>query len=286
MRTEIIQTDFGKHTIYIAEEKGLPQLFCVHGGMGLGSDSLIKGLLPLSQIFDLIFIDLRGCGNSNRPSNDSYHLSDFSHDIIQIVKAKRNNNNKQIGIFGHSLGGMIAINILATNKSIFSFAILSNSALDDKWREHSRNAVKSIYNPNLENALQHYSENPNSNEILRELAIEYGPIYFPELTNEESKKYMTQFSYRADAMDFTGNYVYPNMDLTSDVKAIEIPILVIGGSRDVVVPLFCQKKLVNTLSDGTLAIIQETGHFPFITQNQFFYNAVSQWWEIYLSRPI
>jgi proline iminopeptidase len=275
MKKEIIKTTNGNCAIYMTEEKNLPQLFCIHGGMGLCSDSLFSGLSPLSQLFDLIFIDLRGCGLSDKSANDSYLLTDFAEDIIEIIKNKKKNH--AIGLFGHSLGGMITIQTIAQNPNIFSFAILANTAQNDTWREYSQKAVENIMNPGLEKALENYQLAPDT--ALTELAIEYGPIYFPELSFDSAKKQMGQFSYRNDAMNFTGTYVYPNMNLSAIVKSIQIPILIIGGTNDQVVPPFCQEELQKTLLNGTLSLISGTGHFPFITAKDIFYNNVSQWWE-------
>ena len=184
MKKVILTTSNGKRAIYQFEKKGLPELFCIHGGMGLGSDSLIEGLSSLTDIFDLTFIDLRGCGHSEKAQDEQYALRDFTNDIIEIVKLVSNGGPR--GVFGHSLGGMIAIDLLS-HSDLFQFSILANTAMNDKWQPASGEAVQKMNDANLKSVLERYKQNP-SDEILQELAISYGPIYFPELEKKRPKK--------------------------------------------------------------------------------------------------
>ncbi len=274
MKKNIINISAGNRAIYQTNKNGLPELYCIHGGMGLGSDSLIKDLMPLAKSFDLIFIDLRGCGDSDKASDEQYNLRDFSNDIIEIVNSV--STNRVRGILGHSLGGMISLDLLSCS-DLFQFSILSNTALNDKWQSASREAVKTLNQNELNLVLENYKQFYND-EVLKELAITYGPIYFPELDNTTAKKVMSEFNYRIDAMAFTSEKVYPAMNLASQVEKIKIPTLIISGNSDIIVPVCCQKELAQHLTNSTLKIINDSGHFPFVTKNNEFINSIQTWW--------
>ncbi|MGE3975299.1 MAG: alpha/beta fold hydrolase [Bdellovibrionales bacterium] len=276
MNKKIISISDGQRCVHTTPTRGLPQLFCIHGGMGLGSDSIF-GIESLSEHFDLIWIDLRGSGQSDISKNGSYSLNDFAEDINEIVSQLKNDKPK--GIFGHSLGGMVAVKTLAKYPSLFDFAILSNTAMDDKWRSSSQEAVQKIKNPQLDNALAKYQKNPKSYEAVQELAIQYGPIYFPELSPQDAKSQMEKFSYRAETMEYTSNKVYPGMDLKNDSGTIQVPTLILSGELDEVVPSKCQKTLADTIPISTLVTLRGCGHFPFVTKKDDFKNAISQWWK-------
>lgn len=277
MKKIMLSISTGNRCVYQFEQKGLPELFCIHGGMGLGSDSLIKNLIPLSDIFDLTFIDLRGCGNSEKAQDEQYALRDFTNDIIEIVEKFSEGGPR--GIFGHSLGGMIAIDLLS-HTNLFQFSILANTAMNDKWQTASSEAVQNMNDVNLKNVLERYKQNPNDGTI-RELAISYGPIYFPELEIHDAKKIMSNFHYRDDTCSYLSQKVYPGMNLLSQVEKISNPSLVIAGNNDGVVPSKCQEELANHLQRSSLVIIKDAGHFPFITKNTDFINSINNWWRIH-----
>lgn len=278
MKKQFIKTSAGKQCAYLSEPKGLPQLFCVHGGMGLSADSLMPYLLGLSQTFDLVFIDQRGCGESEVPANGSYTLEELAGDLREIVYQLRI-RKQPAGVFGHSLGGMVALKALSTYQKLFGFAFLANTALDDSWRTSAGEAVRGLNDPAIEAASKQFDENPHRDDFLRELAISYGPVYFPELPRERAREAMAGFTYRAASVGFTSEKVYPGMNLLEDARKIDVPGLVIAGEKDVVVPYRCQEDVARYLCRAELDIVVGAGHFPFVTNKDDFVQGLSQWWE-------
>lgn len=277
MIPSIVKTSHGEVALYRSPSRGLPQLFCVHGGMGLSSDSLFEGILPLSAHFDLIFIDQRGCGKSNVSKNGSYLLSDFADDIAEVVNQTR--ATAHIGLFGHSMGGMIAIETLSKYPDLFHFSILANTAMDDSWRSDANSAVNRIMSDEIRNAVARYDESPQDNMRLRDLAVAYGPLYFNELPPDRARAEMMKFSYSTGAIAFMNKKVFPGMNLTVKAFEIKVPTLIISGAADMIVPTRCQKMLSDTIPNSTLAVVEGSAHFPFVTNQENFYQQVSQWWE-------
>lgn len=278
MKKQFLSISTGKLCVYTSEPKGLPQLFFVHGGMGLSADSLMPSLAGLEQTFDLVFFDQRGCGESDAPESGSYTLEELAGDLREIV-GKLGDKKRPIGVFGHSLGGMVAIKALSLYRDLFDFFFLSNTALDDSWRAASGEAVRRLNDPAIEAASKQFDQEPLRDDLLRELAISYGPLYFPELTRDQAREVMAGFSYRAASVGFTSEKVYPGMDLLEGARKIDIPGLVIAGEKDVVVPYSCQENVARYLCRAGLDIINDAGHFPFVTNKDDFVQTISQWWE-------
>jgi proline iminopeptidase len=275
MNKTLIQISSGKRAVYRDVPSQKPLLICIHGGLGLSSDSLMPGLSVLRDEFDLMFVDQRGCGDSE--SAGSYSLEDFSFDIQEVVEVLGLRGSK-IGIFGHSMGGMIAIKCLGMQPGLFDFAILSNTSMDDSWMHASRESVKQLDQQTLALAAKQFEENPESNQALHDLSVEYGPIYFPELKTDEARAQMCKFSNRTDAISFMSEHVYPDMNLAQDVSRIEIPVLVISGDKDVVVPPTCQSAISTSLQQSSYVNLLNAGHFPFVTQPDEFRKSVLSWW--------
>jgi proline iminopeptidase len=245
--------------------------------MGLGSDSLIPSLAPLASIFDLVFVDQRGCGKSDPAKNGSYLFSDFASDLVEIVQETKTKG--PVGIFGHSMGGMIAVETLARFPNLFQFAILSNTAIDASWRGDAGNDLSTYKTDVMARAVERYSELPEDADRLRDLAVAYGPLYFPELSEADAMAEMSKFSYRADAIDFMNKHCFPGMDLRREAASIHVPTLLISGTADLVVPPRCSLVAAEIIPQSAHAAIEGAGHFPFVTQPDRFFEQVSHWWE-------
>lgn len=275
---EIIKISSGKRVIYRTLTKGLPELFCLHGGMGLSADSLFSGLLDLSDSFDLVFIDQRGCGDSDVAPDGSYRLEDFASDLMEIVP-QISVKNQLMGLFGHSLGGMIAIKALGLYPKTFHFSILSNTAMDDQWRAASKNSSATLNDREISSTMDKLAKSPTNDQYMRELAIEYGPLYFPELQVDEAKATMKKFTYRAANWNFMSEHVYPGMNLRGDLSKQSCQTLVVAGEIDPVVPVYCQRSIVEALGNkGQMTTIMGAGHFPFITRRTKFNESIQSWW--------
>ena len=72
--------------------------------------------------------------------------------------------NGQRGVFGHSLGGMVAIDLLS-HSNLFQFSILANTAMNDSWQPASREAVKRMNDTTLPSLLEKYQSEPSDDSI-------------------------------------------------------------------------------------------------------------------------
>ena len=79
----------------------------------------------------------RGITGESDPAN-SYSLDDFSDDVVEIATQIGSHEIK--GIFGHSLGGMVAINLLG-RKSIFC---IWTANIQMQQRNHKADITKKL----------------------------------------------------------------------------------------------------------------------------------------------
>lgn len=122
------QSAFGMVRYLDYEGENIPILF-IHGIGCCGSIDypLVASSTHLSG-YRRIIIDLLGSGNSDKPENFEYSMmnqADILKELIEYLKVKK------VVLYGHSMGGAIAINLADKLKGKLYSIILSEANLDN-----------------------------------------------------------------------------------------------------------------------------------------------------------
>lgn len=280
LKQEMIQANGLKFSTYRTPDRGYPLLYCLHGGPGLGSASLMPGILSLAPIFDLILIDQRGEGGTGVPEDGDYSLVSYARDVLMLRSKLGHTGLRPIGLFGHSFGGSVAIQTLASHPTAFDFGILCNAPVSDEWMGGLDALIQKLNDPVLNAAQKRFSKDRTQDSGYRDLMLGNSIIYFPELTREAATKVMDKWVYRVKPYIYAAKNTFPGMNLLAQCQQIEVPCLVIGSSGDEIIPWSHLQKLAKAIPHSKTAQISDVGHFPFATQPIEFFNQVSQWWEV------
>jgi len=92
--------------IYFAEFGHGPSLVVLHGGPGASHDYLLPWLLPLARSNQLLFIDERGSGRSERVQDVHQYTVENMVEDLEAVRAALGFD--KISLLGHSYGGVLA----------------------------------------------------------------------------------------------------------------------------------------------------------------------------------
>lgn len=263
--------------VHATAQTGKPLLYCVHGGPGMDSTSLIPGLIPLSRIFDLRFVDLRGNGGSTDPLDGDYSLDAMTKDLLQLINAE--NPKRILGIIGHSFGGLVATRVLAESPRL-SFGILCSAPFDTEYQKEFSDALERAEDAETSELLKDFNVSTATDRDYRDLCIGLRSYYFPELDRESSLSIMNTWTYRVKPYQYAERLIFTGFNLEKEVREISAPTLVIGGDQD---PLITSRYLTRYRSltrTGEVEFINGAGHFPFLTQPEQFFTQVSQWWEL------
>ena len=105
-----------------------PQMVLLHG-LAARWQTFMPLVPALSQEWQLSLVDLRGHGLSSR-TPEHYQLGDFVGDIVKFLEAQ---TTPPIVLYGHSLGGWIALDIAARRPDLVRAVIVGDSAI---YTEH------------------------------------------------------------------------------------------------------------------------------------------------------
>ncbi|OHV31317.1 MULTISPECIES: alpha/beta fold hydrolase [Pseudofrankia] len=186
-----------------------PTLVCIHG---LGTDSLASFYLTLAAPLaaagvDMLFYDLRGHGNSERPAS-GYQVNDFVADLDGLLGAL--DVRPPVHLIGNSFGGTVAFAFAAAHPDkVASLVSIESEPPTDQWARR----VGEV----LENSRRELSRE----ETYQLISLQFGD-HHARLSRQAYRR-LSETSMTDEIP--TG----PMLDLT-ELSRITVPVLSIIGS--------------------------------------------------------
>lgn len=241
------------HKIYGA---GNPVL-CIHGfGASLFSWRNFVG--PLSQNYQLILIDLKGCGESPKPPGSRYSVQDHADLVYKFILDHDLRNLTLVGnSFGGSLSLLLSIRLIENEPGRLRALVLIDPGA---YKQYIPGYVKLIGLP-LIGALAVYLT-PATCMARSVLKLAY---YDPKkITAGQVAAYAAPLSSPGGkhALLETGKRIIPpNIDeLVTRYKDINVPTLIIWGRQDKIISPAAGTLLAQAIPNSSLQWIDQCGH--------------------------
>lgn len=227
----------GLLTAYQKRGSGKKVILWLHGwgDSVVGFDGLGKFS---SETCTSVLLDLPGFGGTERPSR-AWDLPDYSDFIAKFIKKL---DIDLYMVVGHSNGGAIAINALATRRvSAQKLVLLASSGI------RTGTSIK---------------------KILHILGAKIAKVFVAILPKSTQKSLKKKLYTRigSDYMTVEGmQETFKNIieyDISDEAKQITVPTLLVYGSNDLITPVWQAKKIASAIEDSKLEIIEGAQHFP------------------------
>ena len=255
---------------------GEPVLF-VHGGPGLSHDYFLPHVSALSDKFSLIFYDQRGCGRSAIDlEKDEVSLDHFVNDMAGILEVL---SLEKVHVVAHSFGGLLAMKFATVYPDKVKSLVLCNSVSASKeFDQLAKQKQQSAMTPadNLARSAIFASADfkngsPQSYEQLFKISFRrafYDTLLIDSLhlrlNDNFGKSSKLLFGLGADLVSY---------DYHPALSGLNVPTLVIHGAADLI-PIEVSQKLAGTVPGAQLIVLEKSGHFPFIEQNEEFMTVI------------
>ncbi|NJN47026.1 MAG: alpha/beta hydrolase [Candidatus Competibacteraceae bacterium] len=197
------------------------------------------------------YLDLPGHGRSAGPGKDN--VAAYAQIIQQFVEIQ---GLSRVFLFGHSLGGAIALTLALDNPPWLEALVLVGTG-----------ARLKILPALLEQVSVDY---PTAVSAICELM--FGPETPPELVAAEQVRYLKATDWRVVHDDFVACNGFDVMDR---LGVIAVPTLVVVGGADALTPLKYGQFLKDSIPGAQLAIMPEAGHMMAREKPQEFYDVVN-----------
>ncbi len=207
----------------------MSNLILLHGALGHRQtfDPFIEELSKYFTVHTPLF---SGHGNSELPE-DGISIEKYTCELQEFIES---NNLYDVDIFGHSMGGYIALcHALEYPKRINSVMTLGTKF---DWTEEQALKESKMLDP--------------------EVIAQKVPKYATLMEAQHGKKWKKLLHSVADLMVSLGK----NPPLKGNLSAIDIPIQIMVGDQDNMVTLEESMDACKSLPDGRLAILPHTKH--------------------------
>lgn len=245
---------------------GIELAYQIHGegqplilitGVGYGMWFWHKIIPELSRHYRVIAFDNRGAGESDKPEGP-YTVSMMAADTAGLLD---NLGITQAYVFGHSLGGFIAQELAVTRPDLISKIILAST---------NSGGMKVI--PITAEAMQVLTDRSGDpvELIRRGVAVACAPGFAerkPEIVQELMDYRFTNpvpaQNYQAQVLAGAGMSMLTDEQVLQRMKSIQVPVLILFGEHDRVVPPGNAGLMAEMLPDARVKILPDCGHmFP------------------------
>jgi proline iminopeptidase len=253
-------------------------LVCIHGGPGQGQGYLkVMEQLEVENL-RLLFYDQLGSGKSDPGKNVHWGVSRFVEELETIRKRL---NLKRIHIFGHSWGGMLAMQYAIDYGDNVKSLILSNTA------SNMTEIVAEIQRLQSTLPAKHYQNILRANigskvpeEELEDAKLEFNAQYlwrdtpfdiekskqrFKELFPNTREAYGPSFRglwgddpFNSGCAPCTGPLL--DWNASNEIQNITVPTLILCGMHDEITPEL-HAKLAKKIPDNQFVIFGNSSHF-------------------------
>ena len=283
--TTHLKTQDGRALAYRRVGRG-PTLVCHGGGPGF-SAFYFGDLAGLDERLELVLLDPRGTGGSDRPADArAYDVEDYSNDVEEL---REHLGLERINLLGHSHGGVVAIDYaarypdrvdrLVLASTLARFAQEQMGAMEsamaakagEPWYDDARAALEA------EQAVRFAND-----EELGELALRELPFYFARYGDSE-RAYVESLRAdvpNADTLRYFNQEIFETFDLRPQLGKITAPTLVVTGEEDFITGPVCATEIEQGLRNPRKVIITGAGHFVFIEAPEVFRETVFDFLEV------
>ena len=242
----------GYKLAYLRLGRGEPVLL-VHG---ITTYSFIwRKLIPdLSQKFEVIAVDLLGCGNSDKPLNVPYSLQQHAEILLAFTQ--------QLGLerfhfVGHDIGGGIG-QIFAVRYAQHLFDLtLINTVAYDYWPVQPITAMRT---PIIRQFMMATLDWGALKQIVlrgvyhdERVDPELMDLFWMPMRTPEGRKAFLHFAKSLDNQEL--------MAIETNLSALSLPVLIIRGEADLYLSAAIAERLHREIPNSRLAYIPAAGHF-------------------------
>lgn len=243
-----------------AAMREVPTLLLLHGGPGVDHAMYRPAFSALANVAQVVYLDHRGNGRSDRAAPDSWNLAQWADDVKAFCDALE--ITRPI-VYGASFGGMVAMAYASRHPEHPQALVLVSTSAQPGAHAAARVAMFTRLGGAEVGALAHrrFVLGDTSPQVLAAWIERAVPLYTRRAA--EAAVLARCVPHR----EVTAWFNRPGgegrvADLLADLARVRCPTLVLGGRLDPMLPIECQRDIAAALPPGlvTYREFDDCGH--------------------------
>lgn len=255
-----------------------PTMIILHGGPGFDHIYLRPWLDPVSEVAQLVYIDERGCGRSQRHTHEYYQLGIMADDVVLLCQAL---NIEHPIILGQSFGGFVALSIAHRHPTVAVGLILFDTS--PAWTggydlEALEQLVGGERGTELRIIAYRESTGQASEAELKRFEQEIMPLYWHQgFKQEYIGDLFNNPLVNMDIATYMMGTLSREYDLRPHLAEITVPALILQGRYDWVTPMAGALEMAKSIPNAQLHVFEHSGHMVFMEEPEELVTAIKEW---------
>ena len=229
----------------------------------------------LSDRFRLVYVDLRGSGQSTgEPTDLTFDL--LAEDLEAVRSAL---GVERVAVLGHSILSLLAIEYGRRCPGSVSHVITAGAPPYGDMTRISAEAMAFFEQDASEERKQVLRENLaglTADAPLKQHLVAQGPMRFFDPRFDAAPLFEAMIPRPQLVMHVMGKLA-PGWDVTADPGSLRVPLFLAHGRHDYVVPHVLWQGIPETLPKATFELFERSGHQPFFEEPGRFTETVANW---------
>jgi pimeloyl-ACP methyl ester carboxylesterase len=230
---------------------GTLPLLCLHGGPGSSHYYFTRIEALADEGRQVVLYDQLGCGESDRPDDDSLWTLELFVSEVQAVRDALGLD--RVHLLGTSWGGMLALEYALTQPTGLESLVLSSTlASSDQWVAETKRLLAEL------------GPDAGEDEFMAAHFMRLDPPP-PELELWKAKRNPTIYEAMWGPNEWTCTGRLAGWDVRDRLGEIRVPTLVVHGAYDMCTPVVAQT-LIDGISDAEYALMEHSAHAPVVEE--------------------
>ena len=256
-----------------------PPLMLMHGGLGCDHSYFLPWFEQMADQWTLILYDHRGNGRSRPIEWDGVSHDTWAADANAL---RAHLGYETMSLLGHSYGGFLGQEYAARYpETLDGLVLLCTAPALDYPETITANAEARAKTPEAVAAVaEAFAPDPLAkDEDFQSVMSRLGPLYFhrPDVFEDAVNSVMSNVKFSAAAWNHCSTECMPIFNTMETLPTIEVPTLVIGGADDWITPGDQSQRIHDAMPNSELVIFEQSGHFPYIEEEELFYQTLRNW---------
>lgn len=245
--------------------------FVLHGGPGLDHSYFKPWLSPLTDIFQLIYVDSRGTGRSAKVPLHTCRLPQLADDLEAL---RIHLGLDSFAVMGNSYGGFHALTYAVRYSEAPAMLILLGTSASHRFWDRASRMLEQKGSEEQRRLGPRLFEGKVTPDEFGPWWKTMLPLYFHEYDEALGTDIVDRIRGNPKVAAEMFARDLPDYDVEDQLEAIDAPTLVMVGRDDWVTPVADSEIIARKAPNAELVVFERSGHFVFVEEHDRFIEEV------------